>query len=665
MHQGLNNLSHCPTIEQLRDVITGVSGSPQWDAIEAHLASCSQCEATLDAITEQSDTFVRELCRRPSTADDEPGYQELYRKLISSSYLAQRATSPALEFELPHQLGNYELERPLGHGANGSVFAARHVRLERPVVIKLLHPDLDFDSRSVERFMQEVRAVGCLDHPNIVRATDAGETDGQHYLVMEYVPGLDVSSLLATCGALAMADACEIVRQAAMGLAYLHHNGFVHRDVKPSNLLLTADARVKLLDLGLVQSVRGGAGSDNEPGRLPHGTADYMSPEQWLTFDEVDGRSDLYSLGCTLCKLLTGAPPFRPIPDGFETKSEAHRDAPIPNLQLARPEIPDQLQAIFNRLLDKDLSRRIGSADELANRMESLTVGADLSSLAERAGLEPQPPANLLRTHAIRPRRFTRRHAMAITVAALAGVVFGWPTLRYKMALRAATASLQTDVWRELSLADPAELLPRVAPAINVWEQTAESEYAIHAASRTLLNFGRPISNAYRFAVDLTLPVGHGNAGVFFQLIEDEERDALRFQAIELVRDAGGEAQPQHRLRWTVVRVNYVEGHAVISGDTLAESVVPVSTEPGVHSLEVRARPNDAPLVTWSHEPIEWRLSFEGRSAVRVQKLGCLGIMAGEEHREDDHDPSPISQRTTTTFMKPRLSYADSTIALR
>ena len=152
------------------------------------------------------------------------------------------SASEALVFqlELPYRLGNYELLVPLGHGANGSVYRARHVPLGRAVAVKLLRPDQDVDATTIERFVQEVRAIGCLDHPHVVRATDAGEMNGLHFLVMEYVPGVDVSTVLLTCGVLSVSDACEIVRHAASGLAYLHEHGFVHRDVKPSNLLLTA-----------------------------------------------------------------------------------------------------------------------------------------------------------------------------------------------------------------------------------------------------------------------------------------------------------------------------------------------------------------------------------------------------------------------------------------
>ena len=156
-----------------------------------------------------------------------------------------------------------------------------------------------------------MKAVGKLSHVNIVGAHDAGEIDGTHFLVMEYVDGLDLSNIARRLGQLPIPDACELVRQAATGLQHAYKHELVHRDIKPSNLMLTPEGQVKILDLGLAL-LDGTSGENNEltsTGQMM-GTLDYMAPEQGMDSHTVDIRADVYSLGATLYKLLTGTAPF-------------------------------------------------------------------------------------------------------------------------------------------------------------------------------------------------------------------------------------------------------------------------------------------------------------------------------------------------------------------
>ena len=174
------------------------------------------------------------------------------------------------------------------------------------------------DGGAVARFQREMKAVGRLEHPNIVRAMDAGEVDDTHFLVMEYVPGIDLSDLSRRIGPMQIADACELVRQAAVGLQEAHEHGMVHRDIKPSNLILAQPRRrqempsVKILDLGL--ALLSEALSPDQQGLTTTGqmmgTLDYMAPEQGGDSHQVDIRADVYSLGATLYKLLCGEAPF-------------------------------------------------------------------------------------------------------------------------------------------------------------------------------------------------------------------------------------------------------------------------------------------------------------------------------------------------------------------
>jgi serine/threonine protein kinase len=210
------------------------------------------------------------------------------------------------------QVGPYRLLEPLGAGGMGTVYRALHTHLGKVVALKLLRSSWRDVPEAVGRFRREMRAAGRLRHPNLVEAYDAG-AEGVPYLAMELVAGLDVARLLQghPGGRLAVADACEVVRQAAAGLQHAFENGLVHRDLKPSNLLLTPDGTVKVLDLGLAlpRSATPGQADLTGAGQFL-GTPDYMAPEQLLDPHTVDVRADLYSLGATLYHLLAGRPPF-------------------------------------------------------------------------------------------------------------------------------------------------------------------------------------------------------------------------------------------------------------------------------------------------------------------------------------------------------------------
>ncbi|MGC3970397.1 MAG: serine/threonine-protein kinase [Pirellulales bacterium] len=234
--------------------------------------------------------------------------------------------------------------------------------------------------KAVQRFYQEVEVAAKLTHPNIVTAYDAGETRGLHYLVMEYVEGQDLSSHVSKNGPLGVEQAVNVVLQAARGLTYAHGLGIVHRDVKPANLLLDSKGVVKILDMGLARIDNPLADASTEQDELTAsgevmGTVDYMSPEQAQDTRTADHRSDIYALGCTLYRVLVGKVPYSA--DTTIKKILAHRDQPIPSLRAVRPEVPELLDRIYQKMLAKSITARTQTMAEVAAALDKLMSGAD------------------------------------------------------------------------------------------------------------------------------------------------------------------------------------------------------------------------------------------------------------------------------------------------
>ncbi len=266
-------------------------------------------------------------------------------------------------------LGDYVLLDRLGAGGMGEVFKARHRHMDRIVALKVVSAQAMKDEASVKRFEREVKAAARLEHPNIVTAHDSRHDRGVHYLVMQYVEGSDLSALVKQQGPLPVDLAIQCILQAARGLAYAHGEGIVHRDIKPANLLLDKKGVIKILDMGLARL--DDTSADNLTGtEQVMGTVDYMSPEQAASTHTVDGRSDTYSLGCTLWYLLTA----RKIYEGETLMSRMlkHREAPIPSLCAARDDVSYALEEIYQRMVAKHPEDRYRSMDDVVRELESL-----------------------------------------------------------------------------------------------------------------------------------------------------------------------------------------------------------------------------------------------------------------------------------------------------
>ena len=278
-------------------------------------------------------------------------------------------------------IGPYQLEEQIGRGAMGAVYRAEHTRLKRKVALKVLPSELAISDNRLRRFQREMEAVGRLDHPNIVRATDAGDENGVHYLVMELVDGLDLAQILDRRGPLDVGSASEIVRQVATGLAHIADNRLVHRDIKPSNLILTQSGDVKILDLGIAMLHEEEADTRATATGVTIGTPDYIAPEQIDGASDVDIRADIYSLGCTFYNLLAGAPPFSgPDSSTRVAKLIAQVTQTPPPINTRRPDVPREILQVIDRMMAKRPCDRQQSLDDI---IQALEPWADRSALCD------------------------------------------------------------------------------------------------------------------------------------------------------------------------------------------------------------------------------------------------------------------------------------------
>jgi len=286
--------------------------------------------------------------------------------------------------EVPQQLGGYGVEVELGRGGMGVVYRAHDHEMNRTVAIKVMKEDRIGSKEAMERFRREIRLLANLDHENIVRAyhTHVDEATQTRYLVMEYVEGVELGTLGGPDHRLSISDACEIIRQAALGLEHAHENGLIHRDLKPANLMLTAKGLVKVLDLGLARPQNAGSSDGGvlltQEGQWL-GTPYYMSPEQGMTPGTIDRRSDIYSLGCTLFRFLAGQCPY----EGATVYAilMQHAKEPFPSVTKLRPDVPRGLERILQRMVEKSSDKRWTSAAEVARRLEPYCKGSDLPAL--------------------------------------------------------------------------------------------------------------------------------------------------------------------------------------------------------------------------------------------------------------------------------------------
>jgi serine/threonine protein kinase len=243
----------------------------------------------------------------------------------------------------------YQVDSVVGAGGIGILYRATQVRLDRPVALKLVEPDIARDPVIRERLRREARMVAALEHPNVVPLYAAGEEDGTVYIVTRWVEGTELGALIRREGPLEPGRAARTAAQIASALELAHEKGLVHRDVKPSNVILTSEDHVYLTDFGLAKRAGTAAGLTGVDQML--GTVDYVAPEQ-IEGSEPDARGDVYSLGCVLFEMLTAEPPFAGQGGGM-AKMWAQVNAEVPSVRDRRPDVPEALEDVMQSAMAK------------------------------------------------------------------------------------------------------------------------------------------------------------------------------------------------------------------------------------------------------------------------------------------------------------------------
>lgn len=374
----------CPPKEQLQRWVLGKLSDADADFVFEHLGDCEDCDSHVSE-------FSLDQLHFPLEADAKNRYSQEpeCRNVIEALANNRHSISPKPSNDFPISIRDYEFKEELGRGGIGVVYRARHHRLNKEVAIKLLSDQAVAHSQTVRRFQREMSTVGTLDHPNVVRAFDAGELDGRQFLVMELLDGMDLAKLVASTERLSIEDSCELARQAAIGLQYAHENGLVHRDIKPANLMLTCNSLgqhvVKVMDLGLALATEGVTSQLTDRGQLM-GTLGYMAPEQATNVGEVTARADVYSLGSTLFRMLTGVLPY----SGENYRTAVQRLNGLlfdktPSVASYRNDLPSELVRLVDQMLDREPQNRPASMIEVASRLAPFCDGHGLAGVLEVA----------------------------------------------------------------------------------------------------------------------------------------------------------------------------------------------------------------------------------------------------------------------------------------
>jgi WD40 repeat protein len=358
-----------PSSESLQAYALGKLNEAAARSLSDHLVDCPACREQAAAMS--ADSFLARL--RGASAPGAPAPAKSRPPTNTAAGAAEATTIPPVPGLPPELAGHpqYQIVRELGRGGMGVVYLAHNKLMGRREVLKVVNKDLLERPGIAERFLREIQSAARLNHPNVVTAYSALEFGGSLAFAMEYVEGEDLYKAVKARGPLPVANACFYAREAALGLQHAHDKGMVHRDIKPQNLILARQGKkhaVKVLDFGLAKVLRerGGDGSLTGTGMMM-GTPDYIAPEQAVDAARADIRADIYSLGCTLYFLLTGAPPFKG--SSLYEIIQAHHSAEPKAVNVIRPEVPDALAAVVRKMMAKDPADRYQTPAEVAKEL--------------------------------------------------------------------------------------------------------------------------------------------------------------------------------------------------------------------------------------------------------------------------------------------------------
>ncbi len=322
------------------------------EAVIHHLDSCESCCQVV--ANQWGDSFLKQL----RAAQGGKSGTAASRSGVERNSQTFNTPAPTIIHGLPPELANheqYEVLRELGRGGMGVVYLARNKMMDRLEVLKVMNKALVDHPGAADRFLREIRSAARLSHKNVVSAYSALHVGDLIVLTMEYVDGEDLTKVVKSNGPLPIPNACYYIQQAALGLQHAHEKGMVHRDIKPQNLMLSRGGNkhiIKILDFGLAKASHEGQ-VDTEltgTGRML-GTPDYVAPEQIVDASRADIRADIYSLGCTLYYLLTGAPPFKG--KNLYEVLQAHQTGKVRFVRVVRPEVPPALAQIVTKAMAK------------------------------------------------------------------------------------------------------------------------------------------------------------------------------------------------------------------------------------------------------------------------------------------------------------------------
>ena len=344
-------------------------------------------------------TQLEEVSKTPAARGDDPmpiAKDMMQRGWLTPFQINQLVKGKGKELIL----GPYRIIDRLGEGGMGEVYKAHHATMKRLVALKVIKKEKLSSPQAVQRFYREVQAASQLVHPNIVIAFDVGQANDTHYFAMEYIEGVDLSKLVKERGPLPIAEACEFIRQAALGLQHAADKGMVHRDIKPGNLLLSKTTPpggkpqpvVKILDMGLARINTERADNNITRDGAVLGTPHYLAPEQARNASSVDSRADIYSLGCTFYYLLTAKPPFQGELTEILLK---HQTEEPPAIEKLRPEVPAGVAGIVRLMMAKKPEDRYQTpgdvAEALGNLVRKRGDAAIKSKKPSALGVTPTP----------------------------------------------------------------------------------------------------------------------------------------------------------------------------------------------------------------------------------------------------------------------------------